>query len=155
MVRLIEVRSKEDLGEIRKLFEEYASSLGISLGFQDFDKELMNLPGDYSPPQGRLLIASWQGQAAGCVGLRRFSEGICEMKRLYTKREYRGLGIGRALCEAIIEEARNIGYRRMRLDTLPSMETAKDLYKSLGFHEIAPYRYNPIEGTTFMELVLV
>ena len=155
MLELLEVRSEKDLNEIRRLFEEYASSLEIRLDFQGFDKELESLPGDYSPPEGCLLIALWQGQVAGCVGLRKFSEGICEMKRLYTKPEYRGLGIGRVLCEVIIERARKIGYQRMRLDTLPSMEAAKALYRSLGFDEIASYRYNPVEGTTFMELNLV
>lgn len=154
MLRIGEIEREEDLNEVKKLFGDYASSLEISLDFQDFDQELFRLPGDYSPPDGSLLIASWEEEVAGCVALRKFANGICEMKRLYTKPQFRGLGIGRALCEAIIARARRIGYERMRLDTLPSMETARGLYASLGFKEIEPYRYNPIEGAHFMELML-
>ena len=154
MLRIGEIEREEDLNEVKKLFGDYASSLEISLDFQDFDNELVHLPGDYSPPDGSILVASWEGEVAGCVALRKFANGICEMKRLYTKPQFRGLGIGRALCEAIIARARRIGYERMRLDTLPSMETARGLYASLGFKEIEPYRYNPIEGAHFMELVL-
>ena len=154
LLRIGEIEREEDLNEVKKLFGDYASSLEISLDFQDFDQELFRLPGDYSPPDGSLLIASWEEEVAGCVALRKFANGICEMKRLYTKPQFRGLGIGRALCEAIIARARRIGYERMRLDTLPSMETARGLYASLGFKEIEPYRYNPIEGAHFMELML-
>lgn len=155
MFRIIEVEAGKNLLEVRELFEEYASSLGISLDFQDFSNELASLPGDYAPPEGCLLIAYLEGQVAGCVALRKFSSGICEMKRLYTRPLYRGAGIGRALCEAVIDKARKLGYERMRLDTLPSMETAIALYVSLGFKEIEPYRYNPIEGAAFMELSLI
>ena len=155
MLQLVEVKTLGDLDEVRKLFEEYASYLGIDLSFQDFDSELANLPGDYVSPDGCLFLALWEGQVAGCVGLRKFSLGICEMKRLYTKPQFRGLGVGRILCEAIIEKARNIGYHHMRLDTLPSMETARHLYSSLGFEEIDPYRYNPVDGASFWELELV
>jgi putative acetyltransferase len=154
LLRIGEIEREKDLNEIKELFGAYASSLGISLDFQGFDQELANLPGDYSPPDGSLLIAHWEGEVAGCVALRKFANGICEMKRLFTKPQFRDLGIGRALCEAIIVRARRIGYERMRLDTLPSMETARTLYASLGFTEIVPYRYNPIEGAHFMELVL-
>ena len=154
MLRIGEIEREKDLNEVKKLFGDYASALGISLDFQDFDQELANLPGDYSPPDGSLLIALWEGEVAGCVALRKFANGICEMKRLYTKLQFRGFGIGRTLCEAIIVRARRIGYERMRLDTLPSMETARALYASLGFTEIEPYRYNPIEDSSFMELVL-
>ena len=154
LLRIVEIQGKEYLPEIGHLFEEYADSLEIDLDFQGFDDELASLPGEYGPPDGCLLLALWQGQVAGCVALRQFSPGICEMKRLYAKPRFRGLGIGRALCDAIITRARRIGYERMRLDTLPSMETARGLYASLGFKEIEPYRYNPIEGAHFMELVL-
>jgi ribosomal protein S18 acetylase RimI-like enzyme len=154
LLRIGEIEREEDLNEVKKLFGDYASSLEISLDFQDFDQELFRLPGDYSPPDGSILVASWEEEVAGCVALRKFANGICEMKRLYTKPQFRGLGIGRALSEAIIARARRIGYERMRLDTLPSMETARGLYASLGFKEIEPYRYNPIEGAHFMELML-
>ena len=153
-LQIVAVKTKDDLIEVSKLFEEYSSSLEISLDFQDFDLELANLPGDYAPPAGCLLMAVWKGEVVGCVGLRKFSPSICEMKRLYSRPRFRGLGIGRALCEAVIDQARKIGYERMRLDTLPSMETAKGLYASFGFKEIEPYRYNPVEGTSFMELLL-
>ena len=154
MLQIIEVKAEKPLQEIRKLFEEYGSSLDISLDFQGFHNELTNLPGDYAPPDGCLFIAYWEERVAGCVALRKHGSSICEMKRLYTKPQYRGLGIGRALCKAVIARARETGYDRMRLDTLPSMETARALYTSLGFKEIEPYRYNPIEGAQFMELNL-
>jgi ribosomal protein S18 acetylase RimI-like enzyme len=154
VLRILEIKTKGDLFEVRNLFEEYADSLGIDLDFQGFDEELAELPGEYGSPDGCLLLALWKGQVAGCVALRKFSPGICEMKRLYTKTQFRGLGIGRALCEEVIGWARRLGYERMRLDTLPSMEEAKGLYSSLGFREIEPYRFNPVEGASFMELTL-
>lgn len=154
MLEIIEAYDGKGLPTVRKLFQEYASSLGISLDFQDFDEELAALPGDYSPPAGRLLVAQWAGEPAGCVALRRIGGHICEMKRLYTRPRFRRLGIGRALCEAVIEEARRGGYERMRLDTLPSMEAAKALYLSFGFREIPRYRYNPVEGAMFLETKL-
>jgi ribosomal protein S18 acetylase RimI-like enzyme len=154
VLRILEIKTKEDLPEVRNLFVEYAGSLGIDLDFQGFDEELADLPGQYAPPEGCLLLALWKGQVAGCVALRKFSPGLCEMKRLYTKPQFRGLGIGRAMCEEVIGWARRSGYERMRLDTLPSMEEAKDLYRSLGFREIEPYRFNPVEGASFMELAL-
>ena len=154
MLAIIEAHDGKGLATVRRLFQEYASSLGISLDFQDFDEELAALPGDYRPPAGRLLLAQWAGEPAGCVALRRSEGLICEMKRLYTRPSFRRLGIGRALCEAVIGAARRGGYERMRLDTLPSMEAAKALYLSFGFREIPPYRYNPIEGAMFLELEL-
>ena len=154
MIQIAEAHAGENLREVRNLFEEYAASLGISLDFQNFDEELANLPGSYVPPEGCLLLALWQGQAAGCVALRKICDGICEMKRLYTRKPFRSLKIGRALAEAVIKKAREIGYARMRLDTLLSMEKARALYAALGFIEIEPYRYNPIEGAAFMELTL-
>jgi ribosomal protein S18 acetylase RimI-like enzyme len=154
MLQLSEAHAGQNLRDARRLIEEYGASLGVSLDFQDFDPELASLPGDYSPPDGRLLLASDQGEIAGCVALRKLEGGICEMKRLYVRPAFRGAGVGRALAEAIIDEARRIGYRRMRLDTLPGMDKARAMYADLGFREIAPYRFNPIEGTAFLELVL-
>ncbi len=154
MIQIADAYDGKHLQEVLKLFEEYATSLGISLDFQNFEEELATLPGSYAPPEGLLLIALWQGQVAGCVALRKLSDGVCEMKRLYTRLQFRGLKIGRALAEAVIDQARALGYTLIRLDTLPSMESARALYTSLGFQEIEPYRYNPIEGTAFMELDL-
>lgn len=154
MLEILKAHSGENLEQVWNLFEEYADSLGFDLDFQNFEKELTNLPGDYAQPSGCLLLAQYEGQPAGCVGLRAISSSICEMKRLYVKPQFRGLGIGRKLAEAIISGARRIGYARMRLDTIPSMQAARTLYTSLGFQEIDPYRYNPIEGAVFMQLEL-
>lgn len=154
MPKVVQVKTRENLEIVRRLFEEYAASLEFDLGFQNFEGELANLPGGYVPPAGCLLLAMYQGQPAGCVGMNQLSEAVCEMKRLYVRPDFRGLKIGRALAEAIIEQARRIGYARMRLDTVPSMQVARALYVSLGFKEISPYRYNPIKGTVFMELKL-
>jgi putative acetyltransferase len=137
------------------LFLEYAHSLGFSLCFQNFDKELASLPGDYAPPDGRLSLAEHEEQLAGCVALHKVEDGICVMTRLYVRPQFRRLKVGRALAESIIAEARSIGigYPRMRLDTVaPLMAPAVSLYRQLGFQEIAPYRTNPIEGALYMEL---
>jgi ribosomal protein S18 acetylase RimI-like enzyme len=154
MLKIIRVERKENIEIVKKLFLEYASSLGFNLCFQNFDRELEDLPGDYSPPKGCLLLAIYDEKVVGCVALRPITDTICEMKRLYVKPEFRGKGIGRKLATEIIEEARKIGYKYMRLDTIPSMKEAISLYYSLGFKEIDPYRYNPIEGAMFMELKL-
>jgi len=126
----------------------------LSLCFQNFDAEVANLPGEYAPPGGRLLLAFERGTAAGCVALRKIADGIGEMKRMYVRPAHRGTGLGRRLAEAVLSEARAIGYRAVRLDTLPSMVSAQKLYVSLGFVDIPPYNEHPIAGTRFMELVL-
>ena len=143
-----------DIAQARQLFVEYASSLGTDLAFQDFEQEVASLPGPYAPPGGRLLLGRAGEEVAACVAMRPLGEDACEMKRLYVQPAYRSLGAGRQLAEAIIQMARDIGYRRVRLDTLPEMAAAQRLYRELGFRSIAPYRYNPIEGTEFLELNL-
>jgi ribosomal protein S18 acetylase RimI-like enzyme len=153
-LRIIDGHGEEHVTAVRALFEEYAASLGVDLGFQDFERELAELPGEYAPPGGRLLLALDGEEPAGCVGLRPFEPGVCEMKRLYVRPAHRGSGLGRRLAEAIVEAGREAGYERMRLDTLPTMESARALYRSLGFVEIEAYRPNPIHGTTYFELRL-
>ena len=154
MLKIFPVETDKDIELVMELLEEYADSLGIDLGFQNFEEELANLPGCYARPEGCILLARYNEEIAGCVALRKLSDGICEGKRLYVKPQFRGLKIGRKLTEAIIEEARKIGYTRMRGDTLASMKAAQALYASLGFKQIEPYCYNPIEGAIFIELVL-
>lgn len=152
---LTQVESPAQIEQARELFLEYAQSLGFSLCFQSFDEELATLPGDYAPPGGRLLLANYRDQLAGCVALHGLEPGICEMKRLYLRPQFRGRGLGRVLAETIIAEARLIGCRQMRLDTVePVMPNAVAMYRRLGFKEIEPYRPNPIAGALYMELVL-
>lgn len=152
---IVEARLPQQIEQARELFTEYAQSLGFSLCFQGFDKELAGLPGKYSGPDGRLLLAEEKGKLAGCVALRKLEDGICEMKRLYIRPEFRGLGLGAALAHAAIKAAREIGYRRMRLDTVPGkMDSAIKMYRGIGFHEIPAYTHNPVPGAIFLELEL-
>ncbi|MEP6718072.1 MAG: GNAT family N-acetyltransferase [bacterium] len=154
-MKLIQATTQEDIQQARQLFEEYASGLGISLCFQNFDRELEELPGGYAPPSGRLFLAIEGDEVMGCVALRRIGDGVGEMKRLYVRPAFRGRGLGRTLTERLIAEALLIGYASLRLDTLPGkMDQAIAMYRSLGFQEIAPYYQNPVAGATFMELVL-
>jgi ribosomal protein S18 acetylase RimI-like enzyme len=150
-LRIRDVESGEDLRELTRLFVAYSESLGISLCFQNFQQELEGLPGAYAPPSGCLLLAEFDGQAGGCVALRQLADGICEMKRLYVAPGYRGTGAGRALVAAVMERAQAIGYQAIRLDTLPSMQSAIELYRSIGFKEIGPYCDNPVSGALFLE----
>ena len=154
-LKFIRAESPSQLSEARKLFIEYSEWLGLDLCFQNFERELAELPGRYAPPDGRLLLALSNEQIAGCVGLRKLDDGVCEMKRLYVKPEFRGQGLGKALTVRLIEEARRAGYGAMRLDTLPAqMDGAVKLYRFLGFREIEPYYHNPVEGALFLELTL-
>jgi putative acetyltransferase len=154
-ISLKQAESPEEIAQARELFLEYAKSLNFSLCFQSFDKELAKLPGDYAPPDGRLLLLEHDGKLAGCVALHKLDAEACEMKRLYLRREFRGKGLGLALARAVIDEARKIGYRYMRLDTVePVMRDAVAMYRKMGFKEIAPYRPNPIAGAMYMELEL-
>ena len=148
--------SAEDVATVRRLFVEYAESLSVDLCcFQDFDQELASLPGDYAPPAGALLLAEHEGEVVGCVAMRALEPpGMAELKRLYVRPNGRGLGVGRALTEAVLAIARGAGYESIRLDTLPEMKEAQVLYRRLGFRETLPYRYNPIGGSVYMELAL-
>jgi putative acetyltransferase len=155
VLRLTQATTHSELDQARELFKEYEASLGISLCFQSFDQELANLPGDYAPPRGRLLLAREFDQLVGCVAMRPVDPTKCEMKRLFLRPAYRSRGLGRVLVEAIIEEARKIGYTHMRLDTIADrMGRAVELYKSMGFVEIEPYYQSPVDTTKFMELDL-
>lgn len=154
MPAIIEINEGEALAAVRELFLEYAASLHFDLCFQGFERELAELPGEYAPPTGRLFLALSESRPAGCVALRRLDEEAAEMKRLYARPEQRGAGLGRALVERAIGAARQLGYRRVRLDTAPSMAEANRLYDALGFVDIAPYRRNPIAGARYLELTL-
>ena len=155
-MRIVQANTQEDIDSARTLFTEYAAGIGISLCFQNFDRELNNLPGDYAPPDGRLLLAKDDDdQIAGCIAMRKLGPGVCEMKRLFVRPAYRGTGLGRVLVNTLIDEARKLGYTHMRLDTLPGrMDKAIALYQAIGFVDIEPYYENPVEGARFMELDL-
>ena len=151
---MVHATSETHFEDARKLFMEYADSLGFDLEFQGFSQELATLPGQYAAPQGCILLAIDSEQVIGCVALRPLGDRICEMKRLYVIPEFRGRGIGKDLARMVINEARERGYKKMRLDTISSMKEARTLYSSLGFYTIEPYRYNPMENTTYKELDL-
>ena len=155
VVEIVPAEGDEAVGQAQVLFREYASSLGVDLSFQDFARELAELPGEYAPPGGALLLAFCDGRLAGCAAFRPLAGGTCEMKRLYVRHSFRGKGVGKGLAVAVIDRARECHYHHMRLDTLPWMHEAIALYRALGFRPIEPYRPNPVEGAAFMELNLV
>lgn len=154
VLKIVPAESETHLNQVREMFKEYTDALGFDLSFQNFDKEFAELPGKYASPDGRLLLAIYEDKIAGCVGLRKFENDICEMKRLYIRSEFRGKGYGKALAKKIIDIGREIGYQYMRLDTVPNMIEAIALYSSLGFNKIKPYRFNPIKGALYFELKL-
>ena len=159
MLRITQALGGSAISQVRELFREYANSPGVSPCWQDFDRELASLPGRYSAPEGRLLLAhrvepGKDESLVGCVAMHKLEDGICEMKRLYVRPEFRGAGAGRELVNALIAEARSIGYGKMRLDTLPIMRDTQQLYRMLGFSEIPAYQKDPTPGALFFELDL-
>jgi putative acetyltransferase len=154
MLRIESAETPEFVRLAHDLFVEYSESLDVDLCFQGFEEELARLPGEYARPAGRLLLVFDGEQAVGCGALRRIDDVVCEMKRVYVRPSVRGKGAGRMLMGTLIEMARRIGYERMRLDTLPSMTRAQEIYRALGFREIAAYRANPVPGASFLELDL-
>jgi ribosomal protein S18 acetylase RimI-like enzyme len=154
MIRVVVATTKERHAEAKILFQEYADALAFKLEFQDFAGEMRRFPGEYAGPTGCIILAYVGEALVGCVALRLLEPGVCEMKRLYVRPGYRGLKVGRRLAEEIIEMGRRLGYHRMRLDTVPAMKEAIALYTALGFESIEPYRENPVEGATFMEMQL-
>ena len=155
MIEIVQAETVEQIEQARALFLEYQAWFELALCFQNFDEEVANLPGKYAAPEGRLFLAFADGKLAGCIALRKLEDGVCEMKRLFVKDEYRGQKIGIALIEKVIEEARKIGYQKIRLDTFPPrMAKAVQLYEAYGFREIPPYYQNPYGDTLFIELML-
>jgi len=154
MIHIISAQEQDHYQKVRELFRQYADSLDFDLEFQGFSQELATLPGDYAPPDGCILLAEESGQFVGCVALRRLEDKICEMKRLYVRPDYRGHGIGRMLACSVIDRAREIGYEKMRLDTIATMKEARTLYYSLEFRNIKAYRFSPLDKPSYLELEL-
>lgn len=155
-MRIVQAQSESEIEQVRELFGEYVAWLGINLCFQNYDKEVASLPGEYAPPHGRLLLAlAEDGAVAGCAALRDLGNGVAEMKRLFVRPAFRGQRLGWQLAERIVDEARTLGYEQIRLDTLPGkMDQAIAMYRVLGFKDIPPYYNNPVAGAAFMELKL-
>ncbi|MCK8823451.1 GNAT family N-acetyltransferase [Fuchsiella alkaliacetigena] len=153
-MKIIRAEKEKEIEQVKNLFKEYAKSFDFKLDTEDFKKELSTLPGRYSSPNGRLLLCRVDDEAVGCIALRRLSEDICEMKRMYVRPDFRGAGLGKGLAKAIINEARSLGYQKMRLSTIDSMQKAISIYKSLGFKEIEPYKNAIQECAVYMELDL-
>ena len=158
-IELVNADTPARIAAARTIFKEYAQSLDIDLCFQNFDAELADLPGDYAPPSGQLLLALVDGELAGCGALRGLAEcdhaNACEMKRLFVRPAFRRFGLGRVLAQQLLDDARALGYSSMLLDTLDEMEAARELYASLGFEEVAPYYFNPIAGAHYLKADLL
>jgi len=155
MLQIIQAESAKQIDDARRIFRDYETWLGMDLCFQGFEEELRTLPGKYSPPDGRLYLAYSDEKVAGSIALRQLKPGVCEMKRLFVRDEFRGTGLGKTLIEKLIADAREIGYREMLLDTYPpKMGNAVKLYESHGFREIPPYYENPHDGVLYMNLIL-
>jgi GNAT superfamily N-acetyltransferase len=154
MAKIKAATMPDEIPAIKALFQQYADSLDFELDFQDFSEELATLPGKYAPPLGSILVAKENGVTVGCVAVRPLGEGICEMKRLFVKPSHRGKRLGRDLALAIIEEAKRLGYKAMRLDTVVAMKEASALYRTLGFQPIDAYCFNPLPGAMYFELKL-
>ncbi len=153
-MEIIPAETPEQLDRVRELFARYAEFLGVHLGFQEFETEVASLPGKYAPPDGRLVLATEDDVAAGCIAIRKIGDGVCEMKRLYVRPEFRSRGFGRRLAEEMIAQATRAGYVTMRLDTLDRLTEAMSLYRSLGFRQIEQYYDNPLVGVAYWELSL-
>lgn len=151
LIKFNSINSGDDLVHVKELFIEYAKSLGVDLSFQGFEEELNSLPGKYAEPEGCIIIALVGDTPAGCVALRKIDNRRCEMKRLYVRSGFQGMGIGKELAELIVNKAKELGYDYIRLDTLPTMKRAQRLYREMGFYEIEPYIFNPVEGTKYLE----
>lgn len=154
IIEIKPIDSQETINLAKEILIEYEDAIGVDLSFQNFQGEVMGLPGKYAPPSGSFLLAFINGQLAGCVALRKNMEKVCELKRLYVRKEFRAHKLGEMLVEEVIEEAKRLGYDRIRLDTLPTMKAAQKLYEKFGFQDIEPYIYHPMEGTRYMELSL-
>ncbi|MFT4537108.1 MAG: putative acetyltransferase [Saprospiraceae bacterium] len=155
MVALLEVESDEEYKIAIELFKEYVAQINVDLSFQNFDREIKDIKYQYSRPNGVLIIGyDMENKAIGCFGIRRFADSICELKRMYLRKEVRGLGLGKKMLEKSNEIGKELNYRKMCLDTLQTMEFAIGLYEKNGFYEIDPYRFNPIEGTKYFEIKL-
>ena len=154
MINIYESYDGDSLNAAKMLIEEYAEFLGFDLDFQDFAVEMAEFPGKYAPPEGCLLLAEEDGRIAGCIALRKMDDAVCEMKRLFVRSEFRGRGVGRMLILELLNLARQKGYKKMRLDTVPQLESAIVLYERIGFKDIEPYYYNPLPGARFMEITL-
>ena len=154
MLRIVLVHTPDDIAAVRALLREYQVHVGIDLSYQDFEAEVLALPGAYAPPRGRLFLALLQDAPVGCVALRDTGGGRAEMKRLFVKPEGRGLGVARALITRLLAESRVAGYDEIVLDTLPSMQSAQRLYEQFGFRDIPPYRESLVQGTRYLGFVL-